>query len=268
MTATTDDPPRSRPAEHPVRVHELVVLRSERVTPGMLRVVLGGPDVAEFEHHVPDERVKLVFPDPDTGLLRPPRRGADASTLDWPRPFPPTREYSIRRHDAVAGEVSIDFVLHPGGLASNWAESAEPDDRLWVVGPRPGVVVPPEFTFQLLLADQTGLPALARWLDVLPPGVRAQAVIQVPDAAERQDLAVRSGVTVRWLLEDDPGHTVDALGDALAAAELPDDEHVYLWAAGEAAAMKPIRRWARDHGFDRRNCDIAGYWRRGFGTPR
>ena len=34
-----------------------------------------------------------------------------------------------------------------------------------------------------------------------------------------------------------------------------------VWAAGEAGVLKPIRRWARAHGFARGTCDIAGYWR-------
>ncbi len=267
MTSSSAERPQTRPAGHPTGIRELTVLRTERLTPRMIRVVLGGPEVAGFTHRVADERIKIVFPDPDTGVTRPPVTTGDGQGLDWPRPFPPTREYTVRRFDRVAGEVSVDFVLHAGGLAAGWAEAARPGDRVWIAGPKPGLIVPPEFTFHLLLGDQTALPAIGRWLEELPVTARARVVIQVPDAAEHQPLAESPGIEVTWIHEDDPAHTGSALGDALTALSLPPDEHVYLWAAGEAAIMKPIRRWARDHGFDRRNCDIAGYWRRGFGSP-
>ena len=56
--------PRARWAEWPIKIRELEVLRREHLTPRMVRVTLGGPNVAGFESHLPDEHMKLVFPDP------------------------------------------------------------------------------------------------------------------------------------------------------------------------------------------------------------
>lgn len=262
----SDPVPQARPAEHPVRVRRLEVLRRETVTPRMVRVVLGGPGLAGFESHAPDEHVKLVLPDPD-GTTRPPTELADGSALEWPRPFPPNREYTVRRYvphagEQGAGEVWFDFVVHAGGLASDWAQQVEPGASIWVAGPRPGLLVPPEFGHQVLLADHTALPAVARWLEELPAGVDAQAVVAVPDADEQQELAVRPGVVVTWLHTEDPTHGEASLGEALEQLTLPADRHVYLWAAGEAGVLKPVRRWARANGFARGTCDISGYWRR------
>lgn len=258
------DGPQARVVDQPYRARELTVLERAHLTEKMIRVVLGGSDLADVTSPAPDDHVKLVLPDPDTGAVRPPVWSADRTSLDWPRPFPPTREYTIRHHDPVAGRITIDVVVHPGGLASAWAERALPGDRLWVAGPRSSVVVPPSFGVQVLLGDLTALPAIGRWLEELSASTRAVAIIEVPDASERQPLVERDDIEVSWLCQDDPAHPVGALGETLAGLELPPDQHVYLWAAGEAAAMKPIRRWARRHGFDRRTCDIAGYWRRGF----
>ncbi|MFT4188027.1 MAG: siderophore-interacting protein [Aeromicrobium sp.] len=241
-------------------IRELAVLRREQVTPRMARVVFGGPQAAGFASLTPDDHVKLVFPDPD-GAVRPPTLAADGETLDWPRPFPPTREYTIRRVDAEAGEVWMDFVVHPGGLASDWAMSVEPGERLWVAGPRPGEPVDERFDRHLLLADHTALPAVARWLEELSPSVSAEVAVLVPDADDEQELAVRDGVTVTWYHSvDDPGD--DVLGRHLESVELPDGHQTYLWAAGEAGLLKPVRRWARARGFARGTCDIAGYWRK------
>lgn len=236
------DGPRSQVVDHPYRVRRLTVLRRQQVTPKMIRVVLGGPDLAGFTSVAPDDHVKVVLPDPDTGLVRPPTPSLDQTSLDWPRPFPPTREYTIRQHDQVTAEIGIDLVVHPDGAASSWAETCGAGDQLWVAGPRTSVVVPPAFTDHVLLGDQTALPAIGRWLEELAAPTRAIVIIQVPDRAERQPLAERDGIMISWLHENEPGHTVSALGDALAAVEVPVGQHVYLWAAGEAAVMKPIRR--------------------------
>lgn len=230
----------------------------------MVRVVLGGPEVAGFVSLTPDEHVKLVFPDPD-GTTRPPVLAADGETLEWPRPFPPFREYTIRRFDESAQEVWIDFVVHPGGLASDWAQRAEPGDTLWITGPRPTDPVAPELDLHVLLADHTALPAAARWLEELPAHVDADVAVLVPDAAEEQPLVERAGVAVTWFHLDDPDVAAagdDVLARHLDALDLPADRQVFLWAAGEAGVLKPIRRWARAHGLARGTCDIAGYWRK------
>ena len=260
MPPSATHAPQAVPAVHPVRVRQLEVLRRESLTPRMVRLVLGGPGLAGFESHVPDEHVKLVFPDRDGGT-RPPVEVLDGAALEWPRPFPPNREYTIRRYDRDSHEVWIDFVVHAGGLASDWAQQVEPGDAVWVAGPRPGLVVPPEFGHQVLLADHTALPAVGRWLEELPAGVEVQAVVAVPDAGEQQELAVRPGVEVIWLHTEDPAYDEASLGQALERMTLPVDRPVYLWAAGEAGVLKPVRRWARANGFARGTCDISGYWR-------
>ncbi len=240
------------------------MVRREIVTPRMVRVVLGGDDLEGFTSGVPDEHVKLVFPDAD-GTIRPPVLAADGATLDWPRPFPPHREYTIRRYDQAAAEVWVDFVVHPGGLASDWAQRTEPGESLWVVGPKSSLEVVPDADTLVLLADHTALPAVARWLEELADGTDAVVAVLVPDAAEEQELAVRPGVSVTWLHLDDPEVAAagdDVLGRHLDALVLPADRRVFLWAAGEAGVLKPIRRWARAHGFARGTCDIAGYWRK------
>ncbi|GAA1725695.1 siderophore-interacting protein [Aeromicrobium alkaliterrae] len=218
--------------------------------------------MAGFTSTTPDEHVKLVFPDPD-GTTRPPELAEDGETLVWPRPFPPFREYTIRRFDQAANQVWIDFVVHPGGLASDWAQRAEPGDTLWAAGPRSGEAVPAESGVHVLLADHTALPALARWLEEVADGVHVDVAVVVPDAGEEQPLATREGVTVTWYHGDaSDGSADDLLGGHLERLDLPTDESAYLWAAGEAGMLKPVRRWARAHGFARGTCDIAGYWRR------
>jgi len=260
--AATEATPRAYYAEFDIKIRELEVLARTYVTPRMVRVTLGGPHLDGFESHVADEHVKLVFPDPDTGVTRYPTQ--DGDHLDWPRPFPPTRDYTIRRYDADAQEIDIDFVVHPGGRASEWAQTAPIGSTLWVAGPRPGLIVPPEFGFHVLLGDETALPAIGRWLEELPSDARGVAAVEIHDDAERQEITVPEGVSLTWLSRDGaaPGST-SLLGDFAQSIQLPEDEHVYVFAQGEAGCIKPVRTWARAHGIGKGNSDIGGYWKVG-----
>lgn len=256
------DGPRSHWAEFDILIRELAVVRRSLVTPRMVRVTLGGPNLAGFESHLPQEHVKLVFPDLDTGVTRHPTQ--DGDHLDWPRPFPPTRDYTIRRYDEAAQEVDIDFVVHDGGRASTWAQTAAIGSTIWVAGPRPDLVVPREFGYHVLLADETALPAIGRWLEELPADVRGVAAVEVHDDAERQDLRKPEGVSLHWLSRGGArAGSTSLLGDFAETIVLPEDEHVYVFAQGEAGCIKPVRRWARSHGFDKHDSDIGGYWRVG-----
>lgn len=256
---TTPDGPRAEHLERPHSVHGLRLLRREQVTPRMVRLVLGGDEVAALEPRTPDEHVKIIFPDADGGVRLP---TVGEKGLDWPRPFPETREYTIRRIDHAAGEVWIDFVVHEGGLASDWAQRVEPGTDVWITGPRPTYLLPDAFGHHVLLADHTALPAVARWLEELGPMTSAQVAVAVPGAADEQQLAVGERVDLTWFHEDDPNYDLGTLGRHLESLALPADVPTYLWAAGEASVLKPVRVWARKRGFARGTCDIAGYWRR------
>lgn len=261
-TEQVDGRPRAELAQWPIKIRELTVLRREQVTPGMVRLTLGGPNLAGFESHIPDEHCKLVFPDPDTGITRAPVQ--DGDHLDWPRPFPIARDYTVRRYDAVAQEVDFDFVVHRGGVASEWAQHCEVGSTIWVAGPRPSLVVPPDFGFLVLLADETGLPAVGRWLEEWPTGTRGVVAVEVDGPEEEQDLPVPDGVRLHWLHREGAGRgTTTMLADFAQSVELPEETHSYVWAAGEAIGLKPVRRWARATGHGKHQADVTGYWRRG-----
>ncbi|MEE1927573.1 siderophore-interacting protein [Streptomyces sp. TRM 70351] len=246
---------------YPIGIRKTEVVRTA-VVGGLLRVTLGGPGTEGFEAHAPDEHVKLLFPSPDGSLPLP---EPDGTMLRWPRPMPVSREYTVRRFDPVAGEIDIDVAPHDGGLASTWARTVRPGAVVHVAGPPGGLIVPHAYDRYLLAGDLTALPAIARRLEELPGNARGWAFVEVADATQEMELSAPEGFEVRWLHRGDrPAGTGGALARAVTAVTVPEGERVYVWAAGEAGQVKPLRRWVRDElRLDRADQDITGYWKRG-----
>lgn len=247
---------------NPKPFHEVAVLRKRHLTPGMLRLTLGGEGLAGFRSTgIADEYIRLFFPDPETGELVLPEIGADGR---WT--FPEERHrvrystYTVRRADAVAGELDIDMVVHAGGRASDWACAAAEGDRVVINNPR-GLYKPPEeCRRQILLGDATGLPAIARILEQAPPDMESRVVIEVRDAGERQALPDHPGATVTWFVGSGNGIGQSRLGALLNEMSLQADPG-YLWVAAERAAVRALRAQADVLGCfadDRRK--LVAYW--------
>ncbi|MFE0102888.1 siderophore-interacting protein [Streptomyces sp. NPDC059009] len=247
---------------YPIHVRQTEVVRTVMVGAGLLRVTLGGPGAEGFEAHAPDEHVKLIFPEPD-GTLRLPE--PNGTMLRWPRPAPTSREYTVRRYDPLAAEIDVDFALHDGGLAADWARAVEPGAVVHVAGPPGGLIVPHAYDRYVLAGDLTALPAIARWLEELPRTAKGWAFIEVADADEEIDLSAPDGVEVSWLHRGErPAGTGEEFARTVTAVTVPENERVYVWAAGEAGQLKPLRRWVRDDlRLDKADHDITGYWKRG-----
>ncbi|QBI54642.1 siderophore-interacting protein [Streptomonospora litoralis] len=257
---TVSDP---RVEFYPLQPRTLEARTVERVTPGMVRVVLAGPDIEGFRSDNFADHVKLFFPDEETGELRLPEMTAEGR---WNIRAPELiyRDYTVRRFDAEAGELTIDLVAHDHGPGGRWAVRARPGDRIGVLGPRGTYHMDHDFDYFLLGADETALPAAARWLEELPREARVLAFLEVSDAGEEQKLQTPERAEVTWLHRDGaaPG-TTDLLERAVRGAELPAGRG-FAWCAGEAGALKPIRRYLKERGFERgATFDVDGYWRRG-----
>jgi len=228
-------------------------------TPRMRRVRLAG-DLHDLVVTGPTDHAKLFFP-PAPGEEPPePRfsaRGLVAPPAGVPRPY---REYTLRRHDPVAGTVDVDLVRHGAGLAGAWIE--DPRGALWLLGPRSSTVVETR-DWYLLGGDETALPALGRWIEQLPATATVHVVAEVADAAEEAYLSgVPAHVTVDWRHRDgaEPG-TTTLLDEGVAAFAPPPGEG-FAWMGAEAGALRPVRRRLRAI-LPSAAVDLDGYWRRG-----
>ncbi len=245
---------------HPLKMRLLEVKRVARPTPHLARITLAGDDLRDFVSASFDDHVKVFFPPP--GAARPvlPELGPDGLVFAEGEPRAPMRDYTPRRHDARAGELDLEFVLHGEGPAASWAAQAQPGQQLGVAGPRGSFVVPLEYDWHLLVGDESALPAIARRLEELPPGKPAIAVIEVTDPAARLALSTRAQASVQWLLRESAG---SRLPEAVRALRLPPGEG-YAWAAAESTVARAVRQVLADtHGLDKSRIRAASYWKRG-----
>jgi NADPH-dependent ferric siderophore reductase len=240
------------------------VVRTSRVTPHMIRVVLGGDGLAGFPAgEFADHYVKLLFP-PPAAPYGVPFDVEQVRAEHAPELWPVTRTYTVRDWDPASGELTIDFVYHGDeGLAGPWAASAEPGDRIQFFGPGGGYTPSPAADWHLLVGDESALPAIGVALTRLPAGVPARVFIEVEGPEEQQaDLDLGEQVTVVWVHRGD-GVPGEALQAAVTAVDLPAGTgHVFVH--GEAVMVRELRRHLRaERGLDPQFTSISGYWRRG-----
>ncbi|GAA0900157.1 siderophore-interacting protein [Pseudonocardia zijingensis] len=237
----------------------LQVRRSERITARMIRVTLAGEELAGFAGEGPDRRIKMFFP--VAGQERPAVPRATSGGPLWPagEPRPAIRTYTVRRFDAGAGELDVDFVLHEGhGPAAAWARDARPGAWVGVSEPGGRYEPDPAVDFHVVIGDETALPAVATVLEALPAGVPALAFLEVADAGEEQELP--GSAQIRWVHRGgaEPG---EPLAAAVRAAEFPQGSG-QAWLSGESACVRDLRKHLLDErGLDRRRVYATGYWR-------
>jgi len=249
---------------HALKMRLLQVVRTRQVSPQLLRVTLAGDDLKDFVSASFDDHVKVFFPAP--GQPRPalPEVGPNGPVFAEGAPRPAARDYTPRRHDPVAGELDLEFVLHGDGPASTWAAQAAPGQYLGVGGPRGSFVIPDGFDWHLLVGDETALPAIGRRLEELPAGAQALVVVAVDNAAAEIPLPSRASVEVRWQHRDGaPAGDATLLERALRAITLPRGEG-YVWAAGEGAAIRAVRQYlVGERGIDKSRIRASSYWKAG-----
>src|SRR6185437_15648106 len=108
MSMTT--PRAERPQRPRPRFRTLAVRQVGRLTPRMVRVTVGGPELEGFEPPAPTQHIKLIIP----------ARGQDHPVLPDPSlpkgsfgegPRPLMRTYTIRSLDPAQSEMDIDVSL-------------------------------------------------------------------------------------------------------------------------------------------------------------
>jgi NADPH-dependent ferric siderophore reductase len=250
-----------RPGRQPRKPHSAQVVRTERLTPHMQRVVLGGEGLADFAADTcTDHYVKLLFP--PTGVTYPEPFDPQRIREELPREqWPVTRTYTVRQWDAEHRELTLDFVIHGDqGLAGPWAARVQPGETVFFMGPGGAYAPDPRADWHLLVGDESALPAIARALEALPHGARAHAFVEISGPDEEQK--IDSDVEVVWLHRG-ARPVGEALLEAVRGLDFPAGR-MQAFVHGEAHFVKELRRLLRvERGIPREDLSISGYWRLG-----
>lgn len=173
---------------------------------------------------------------------------------------PRLRWYTIRAHRPELAEIDVDVVLHgDGGPASWFAARARPGDRSEFRSSGAAYAPPDGGGAQLLLADETSVPALAAIVRSLPAGTSGvRAVVELPDESWTYELGGEVEVDRRHRGDQAPGSCLRA---AVASEPYP---LAYAWVCAEASGVRAVRRrLVEGWRLDRRRITFSGYWRHG-----
>ncbi|MEE3625118.1 siderophore-interacting protein [Nitrospirillum sp. BR 11752] len=226
------------------RRRTLTVTSVAHLTPRMLRVTLTSPDLADFDSRGADDHIKLFF------------TGADGEMV--------MRDYTPRAFSREDRTLTLDFALHDAGPATAWAQSAKVGDTLEIGGPRGSMIVPDDFDWYLLIADETGLPAIGRRLEALRAGVPVHTVVAIDTDAERQTMETKARWIAHWVTRDrDGADDAASLRRVVEGIQLPPGDG-YVWIAAEAAVAKSLRAFVLENlKHPAAWMRASGYWLRG-----
>ena len=212
--------------------YDAQVVRRERLSDHLVRLVLGGPGLVGFASTgVPDEWVGLVVP----GQFQ-------------------SRYYTVRSW--TGSELTLDVVVHDVGLVTEWAAREVVGDTVTITEPKGSFAMPTDAGWLILVGDLTALPAMARIAESATVPTRIWA--EVPDDMSSY---LPTAVGVTWLTP--PADGASGLAAAVEAIDWPEGPG-YFWMAGESAQMRAIRKHLmRERRMPSASYDVMGYWRGG-----
>ncbi|MFI9272195.1 siderophore-interacting protein [Kitasatospora sp. NPDC052896] len=252
-----------QPARRTPQARRAQVVRTERITPHMVRLVLGGTGLETFDAtEFTDHYIKVLFA--PEGVSYPEPFDLARIREEFPREqWPLTRTYTVRAWDPGLRELTVDFVVHGDeGLAGPWAARARIGETVHFLGPGGGYAPDPAADWHLLAGDESALPAIAAALERMPADAVVHAFVEIADAAEEQKIVSPAGVEVNWLHRGERP-VGEALIEAVGALDFPTGT-VSAFVHGEAGFVKELRRRLRmEHGIPRERLSISGYWRFG-----
>ncbi|WP_053849866.1 siderophore-interacting protein [Streptomyces sp. NRRL B-24085] len=257
------------------RMLSLTVQGSEQPSPHFMTVTLGGPDVQHLQRSGFDQAGRLFFADPDDNaaevFLPSSERWILQLTLQGGKQRPRVRTYSIRRFRPEASAFDIEISLHavdnPGTAApgTRWARTVESGTRVAFLDEGHSYAPSSSAAWQLLVGDESALPAILAILEQSPANLPAEVFLEVPSPEDiRSDVKAPPGSIVHWLPRTAAGAKPGALAlDAVKRARLPEGRF-YTFTAGESSLATGIRRHlVGERGVAKSDIAFRGYFSHG-----
>ncbi len=254
------------------RMVTATVTRTQRLSPHYLRVTIGGPELADFEHQGFDQCFRLFFARPDQENLRMPT----FSNNGWVAQFfamsaktrPYVRNYTVRAFRSEELELDVDFVIHGDGPASSWALSVVPGDPVGLFD-EGGMYRPePDAQWQLVVADESGVPAALAIAESTPATLSTLLALEIPSSDDALAVELGDHIRTRWCVREGPGVAPGArVLDALSEWDVPEGPGS-VFIAGESRMATGLRRhFVNERQMSKSRITFFGYWRQGRGSP-
>ncbi|MCQ4121906.1 siderophore-interacting protein [Rhodococcus tibetensis] len=258
------------------RIASARVVAGKQISPNFIRVTVAGPELDSVTPMGYDQWFRMFIPQPGQATLRLP---TSASNL-WYAQYklmskdtrPIVRNYTIRDYRAAGtglfgdcAEIDIDFASHGDlGPASAWAGSASTGDEIAILDEGRIYNPAPDAEWQLLVGDESALPAIVGILRSAPRDLQAEVFIEIAEAADAQDISVGDGVKLHWLVRTDPDARPGLLAlETVRQANLPTGPS-YTFVAGESELPTALRRHlVNDRHVPKTHISFTGYWRHG-----
>lgn len=260
VTSDDSDTSARRIRREPPSFRRVKVRAKRPLSQHMVRIVVGGDELAGFAIESPASSVRLLLP----------TNGADAIELpiwtgnEFELPSgerAPIRTFTPRSFDGDRLELTLDVVLHDHGAATDWARRATEGDEVAISGPGRSATLDPAARSFLLAGDESAIPAISQLLESIEPACTVNVHVEITDPGARFDLPDHPGATITWhdaVVGAAPGSSFAAAVESLD--RLPDA----VWIAGEAAVVQRLRRYLFDErGRDRASVTARGYWKLG-----
>jgi NADPH-dependent ferric siderophore reductase len=252
------------------RTLTLTVRDRVRISPHFVSVTLGGEDVQHLEQSGHGQWGRLFFPGPGQGRIAIPGSANWRLQLVSSARRPRIRSYTIRRFRPELSAFDLEIALHEtsadgrAGPGSTWAATAETGSQVGFLDEGHSYSPGAEARWQLLVGDESALPAvldiLERTAEILP----AEVFLEVPSSDDIRAGVAPAGTTIHWLPRNDPSAKPGALAlETVTQARLPDGPF-YTWTAGESALPTGLRRHlVTDRRVAKSDITFSGYWRHG-----
>lgn len=213
------------------------VIGSERIAPSYRRVVVRGDCLAAYEQVLPADGFKIDLGTPDA---------------------PAIRGFTVRGFDPATRTLHFDVHLHTHGIATTWAERAEPGARVRFLGFRRDFAVGDDVDRHVLVADASAVPAVARILESIPAHRGVVVLAETPTPADLDLLLVRNSVEVHSIVGNPSVGPDSPL--AVAACTMAVDGRAQYWVSAETTTVRAIRRHLLATGVDRSHLHATAYW--------
>lgn len=236
----------------------LSVVRTEQLSPNMLRLCLSGDDLIGFPEASTAGYIKLIF-DLDGNAVDSKSRVEQVSLKQLLR-----RTYTLSHFDAKTNELWVDFVLHgtgaDAGPASNWAQQAVVGSQIVISGPGLVKLVDNQADWFFLAGDMTGLPAIRCNLQQLPATAVGYVVLEIEQSSDQQTLLKPDGVKIYWVVKNTQ---VEALITSVRAMPWLAGTPA-VWVACEFNNMRMLRQYfKKERCVGRDEMYISSYWKTG-----